>query len=192
MLRNYIKLYNQHFLRTSLSKQKDVFKRTCYLPPQGSLKCQISPKFLDAKVLNIQSFRFKSKRSKQKENSESDTDSNDNEDISDDFQDKNAKVLNISVTSLRVDGVLKNALGIARNKVETLFYESKIRVNGEKILKKSVMVREGDEVDLLKGPDLKNPNFMTVARVEVLSIKPIGDSISVKVRRYKSLTVEAY
>ncbi|CAA9993676.1 unnamed protein product [Nesidiocoris tenuis] len=96
------------------------------------------------------------------------------------------------MTSLRADLVLKIGLGIARNKIETLFYESKIRVNGGKITKKSHRVGIGDEVDIIKGKSPVNPNLMVVSRVVVLSAKEHeeGDKITVRMRRYKSLNIE--
>ena len=50
------------------------------------------------------------------------------------------KIAKIKVQSLRADLLLKVALGIARNKIEASFYEGKIRLNGKKLLKKSVHV----------------------------------------------------
>ncbi|CAG9760910.1 unnamed protein product [Ceutorhynchus assimilis] len=139
---------------------------------------------------NIQSIQPKSKTPKKNQEVISDTDSY--EEDAYEIQDKNTKLMNLNVTSLRVDAVLKSALGVARNKIETLFYESKIRVNGKKIAKKGGTVYPGDEIDVIKGPDLKNPNFIIVARVEILSIKAAEESINIKVRRCKSLLIEAY
>ncbi|XP_073993073.1 uncharacterized protein isoform X2 [Rhodnius prolixus] len=65
---------------------------------------------------------------------ESDTDS-DSEDTQ--MEDGIAKIITGRMQSLRADAVLKTGLGLPRNKVESLFYENKIHVNGEKISKKS-------------------------------------------------------
>ncbi|XP_066154901.1 mitochondrial transcription rescue factor 1 [Euwallacea fornicatus] len=141
----------------------------------------------------IQLIRHKKKGPKRNQNTESETEiENDSEDLRDKFVDKTSKILYIHVSSMRVDGILKTALGMARAKIETLIYENKIRINGQKIIKKSAVVQEGDEIDLIKGPDLKNPNFIDVARVEILSLKPKEESIQIKIRRYKSLNIEAY
>jgi hypothetical protein len=110
----------------------------------------------------------------------------------DQVADKHTKIMQVDVKSLRVDGVLKSGLGISRNKIETLFYESKIRVNGQKLMKKSDSVNEGDEIDIIKGVSVSNPNFLTVARVEILGITDKHEVITLKIRRSKSLTIENY
>lgn len=78
------------------------------------------------------------------------------------------------------------------SKVEVLFYESKIRVNGEKITKKALKLNIGDEIDVIKGPCHMNPDNLIVARVEILDAKAREDSIIVILRRHKSLTIENY
>lgn len=111
------------------------------------------------------------------------------------ISDKSTKIMNVSVKSLRTDLLLKAGLGIARNKIETLFYDSKIRVNGQKVIKKGAQVHVGDEIDVIKGPSPNNPNFLTVARVEILSAdenEAKEDGFRVKLRRSKALTVENY
>lgn len=138
-----------------------------------------------------QSVRCKSKKKKQQISSESETDKDDS-DIMENISDKHTKTLKINVHSLRLDAILKSSLGIARNKIEQIFYESKIRVNGEKVLKKSVSLREGDEVDVIKGEHTQNPGFLVVARVEILSMTPNEEDITLKIRRSKSLLVENY
>ncbi|EFA10201.2 mitochondrial transcription rescue factor 1 [Tribolium castaneum] len=144
---------------------------------------------------NLQALRYKSKKSQKQppkpavSESETETEST----FEDQVVDKNTKIMQIRVKSLRIDGVLKSGLGIARNKIETLFYESKIRVNGEKLLKKSESVQEGDEIDVIKGPSPTNPDFLNVARVEVLAVTETNpEHITLKIRRCKNLTVENY
>lgn len=108
----------------------------------------------------------------------------------DDFDKKT--VIKILVTSLRADLLLKSGVGVARNKIETAFYENRIRLNGKKIAKKSVSCSVGDEIDLIKNDSPLNPNHVIIARIEVLSIVPKQEGIEVKLRRFKSLTVEKY
>jgi len=78
------------------------------------------------------------------------------------------------------------------SKIEVAFYESRIRVNGEKVQKKSHAIEVGDEVDLVKGPSPNNPDFLLVSRVEVLSSKLDGDELEVKLKKYKSLLINNY
>lgn len=78
------------------------------------------------------------------------------------------------------------------SKIEVAFYESRVRVNGEKVMKKSHTLQVGDEVDLIKGPSPNNPDFLLISRVEVLSTKLDGDELEVKLRKFKSLLINNY
>uniref|UniRef100_A0A1Q3FY42 Mitochondrial transcription rescue factor 1 C-terminal domain-containing protein n=1 Tax=Culex tarsalis TaxID=7177 RepID=A0A1Q3FY42_CULTA len=138
----------------------------------------------------------KANRNQQGRRQEDEEDDDDDDKDLDEFDelltDKNAKVVKTSVGSLRADLIVKAGLGIARNKVETLFYESKIRVNGKKLLKKSAQLDVGDEVDVVKGPSPTNPDHLIVSRVEILAANPKSESIGVSLRRHKSLIIENY
>ncbi|XP_044755729.1 mitochondrial transcription rescue factor 1 [Coccinella septempunctata] len=105
--------------------------------------------------------------------------------------DKTTTTMQIKISNTRVDLIIKSGLGIARNKIEKLFFDNKIRVNGQKIGKKSEQIEEGDEIDVIKGPSPNNPEHLVVARVEILSMKPEEETISVKIRRSRSLLVES-
>ncbi|KAH9639381.1 hypothetical protein HF086_002070 [Spodoptera exigua] len=105
---------------------------------------------------------------------------------------KDSKVVKFSTTSMRTDVVLKSALSVSRNKVEQMFYESKIRVNGKKILKKSASVKVGDELDVIKMVSPKNPDHIYVSRVEILDVTAKEESIQVTARRFKHLLIENY
>ncbi|XP_050498720.1 uncharacterized protein LOC126879595 [Diabrotica virgifera virgifera] len=140
--------------------------------------------------------RYKSKSSRSKGKlinkvSESETESETKDDDIFDVNDKSAKTIEVRVSSLRADSILKVGLGISRNKLETIFYEGRIRVNGTKIPKKSVSVRENDELDVIKGKQT-NSDFLTISRLLLLGIKAEEDIIKIKLRRHKSLTVENY
>lgn len=37
-----------------------------------------------------------------------------------------------------------------------------------------------------------NPEFLVVSRIEILSVKPGEENVTVKIRRFKSLTIENY
>lgn len=78
------------------------------------------------------------------------------------------------------------------SKVEALFYESKIRVNGKKLLKKSVHLDVGDEIDVVRGVSPTNPDHLIVSRVEIVAANPKNESISVSLRRQKTLIIEDY
>lgn len=140
--------------------------------------------------------RHKSKKKKTQTTAETDTETDEEEAANDAWDqattDKNSKIINANVSALRVDALLRSGLGIARNKIETLFYENKIRLNGQQLQKKAENAQEGDEIDIIKEVNPKNPDLLTVARVEVLGVKPKEEGYKVKLRRCKSLIVENY
>ncbi|KAJ8984773.1 hypothetical protein NQ317_012136 [Molorchus minor] len=152
----------------------------------------LQPSIASQNQSNLQICRYKSKGDKRRQKQESDSESEQETDDNflDTMQDKNMKTLKVDATSMRLDAIIKAGLGLSRNKIEVLFYESKVRLNGEKVPKKSAHVEEGDEIDVIKGTSINNPDFLTVARIEILSVVPKEESISVKLRRCKSLTVE--
>ncbi|CAH0554928.1 unnamed protein product [Brassicogethes aeneus] len=175
-----------------------VLRRTiqsCNVIQNKPTRCQLSTLWHPIAISPINQIpvRYKSKGGKKKTQSSTDTETeSEDKDILDEITDKNMRTLKINVNSLRVDGILKSGLGISRNKIETMFYESKIRLNGEKLLKKSVNIKDGDEIDVIKGVNMNNPKYLNVARIEVLGAAEKGENISVKIRRNKSLLIENY
>ncbi|XP_038655168.1 mitochondrial transcription rescue factor 1 [Scyliorhinus canicula] len=122
---------------------------------------------------------------------EDDPEKSDNEDISeeDDIQPKAYKDLEKVVPSFRFDLIMKAGLDMARNKVEDSFYSNKLRLNGEKLLKKSKMVKEGDVLDHLIGDD-KEAETVTIMRVIVRKVAEDmtnTDKYRVTLRRWKHL-----
>ncbi|XP_013141269.1 PREDICTED: uncharacterized protein C6orf203 homolog [Papilio polytes] len=133
-------------------------------------------------------FRNKSKK-------QTNVDSDDEQEVFDEDDvslSRDSKLVKFKTTSLRTDVVIKSALGVSRNKVEQVFYESKIRVNGKKIMKKSHMVKVGSEIDVIKSVSPHNPDHLYVARIEVLNIVPKEEDIAITVRRFKNLLIENY
>jgi len=126
---------------------------------------------------------------------------NENEDVSQeidlsllqDVDGNDVKIIKSRLNSLRLDTLLKAGLGISKSKVEVAFYESKIRVNGERILKKSKQMNIGDEVDIIKGYNALNPVFLDVSRVIIISAENSDtEKITVTLKRFKQLVVENY
>ncbi|XP_015589989.1 uncharacterized protein C6orf203 homolog [Cephus cinctus] len=139
--------------------------------------------------------RFKYNRRKSTVQERDDDDDDDEEsgnDMADMPRDKSTKIISTKVASMRLDLIVKAGLSIARNKVELLFYQSRIRYNGQRVLKKSINVHVGDEVDVIKGPSPNNPKFLIVARIVILSASGAEDGIKVKLSRDKSLLIENY
>ncbi|XP_001660939.2 uncharacterized protein C6orf203 [Aedes aegypti] len=148
---------------------------------------------------NLQLIRWKSKKanrkeqqSRQQEEEEDDDDDEKQDDFDELADDKHVRLIKTSVNSMRADLLLKAGLGIARNKVEALFYESKIRVNGKKLLKKSAHLDVGDEIDVVRGVSPTNPDHLIVSRVEILAANPKSETIGVSLRRQKTLIIEDY
>lgn len=186
--RVFLNLITHIIRQTSYNNSKCLATLTHRIPPAY---------ILTANTSNLESYRTKSKASKKKEKAAAEeSDEEEPEEESADFDslivDKHTKIMTAKVNSLRADVILKSGLSMARNKVEEMFYESKIRVNGKKIFKKSDLVDVGDEIDIIKGASVSNPNFLTVSRVEVLDIKPKNEGYTVRLRRCKSLTIENY
>ncbi|KAJ8719067.1 hypothetical protein PYW07_016623 [Mythimna separata] len=148
---------------------------------------------ITSKLVNISptNTSFNAIRCKSKKNQ----DDSDDEEIDlggDSSLSKDSKVVKFSTTSMRMDVILKSALNISRNKIEQMFYESKIRVNGKKIMKKSAPVRLDDEIDVIKMVSPKNPQHIFVSRVEILNVAAKEDSIQVTARRFKHLLIDNY
>lgn len=100
------------------------------------------------------------------------------------------------VSSLRIDSVLKAGMGLSKTKVVDAFYSSLIRVNGNKVTKKSAQVEVGDELDYVLGFVAENPKLMNVHRVTLLEVYDdrVTDKgrFQVKLRRQKNLVIEKY
>lgn len=91
------------------------------------------------------------------------------------------------VQSFRYDVILKSGLDIGRNQVEDAFYKGELRLNGEKLWKKSRTVKVGDTLDLLIGKD-KDAETEAVMRIllkKVFEEKTAGDKYRVVLRRWK-------
>ncbi|TKC36170.1 hypothetical protein EI555_016851 [Monodon monoceros] len=99
------------------------------------------------------------------------------------------KDLDKVVQSFRYDVTLKTGLDIGRNKVEDAFYEGELRLNGEKLWKKSRTVKVGDTLDLLIGED-REAETETVMRIllkKVFEEKTSSEKYRVVLRQWKKL-----
>ncbi|XP_060093705.1 mitochondrial transcription rescue factor 1 isoform X2 [Heteronotia binoei] len=145
------------------------------------------------------SVRFKSDKSSQKNmkqtEQEEDEDEDERSDSEDEFEDDPTKVkdykdLEKVVTSFRFDVIMKAGLDIARNKVEDAFYNGELRLNGEKLWKKSRAVKVGDTLDLIIGED-KETETAVVMRVVLRKASEKNDNEKYKVilRRWRNLKV---
>lgn len=102
---------------------------------------------------------------------------------------KDYKDLEKVVPSFRYDVILKTGLDIGRNKVEDAFYKGELRLNGEKLWKKSRTVKVGDTLDLLIGEN-RETGIEVVMRILLKTVyeeKTENDKYRVVLRRWKSL-----
>ncbi|CAH2252360.1 LOC779478 [Pelobates cultripes] len=148
------------------------------------------------------SIRFKSKKSQKKTHkgtSQEDEDEEDEdlEDVSD-YEDepeedpnipKDYKDLEKAVQSFRYDVIISAGLDISRNKVEEAFYSSMLRLNGEKLWKKSRAVKIGDHLDLIieENKETKTSTVMRVILKKVAEEKTGTEKYKVTLRRWKNL-----
>ncbi|XP_077145738.1 mitochondrial transcription rescue factor 1 isoform X2 [Ranitomeya variabilis] len=104
---------------------------------------------------------------------------------------KDYKDIEKAVQSFRFDVILTAGLDTSRNKVEEAFYDGKLRLNGEKLWKKSRAVKVGDILDLIVEEN-REAGTVTVMRTilkNVLKEKTSTDKFKVLLRRWKKLTV---
>ncbi|KAG4080218.1 hypothetical protein HA402_008289 [Bradysia odoriphaga] len=135
--------------------------------------------------------RFKYSKSQNKKGDDEEDDDSTSED-GDVYDSESSQLTTIRVTSLRMDLIVKSGLGLARNKVEKAFYDSKIRVNGKKVGKKSVSLHLQDEIDVIKGLCPSNNDHIVVSRLVLVKAKANEVDISIGFRKYKNLTIENY
>ncbi|XP_034965187.2 mitochondrial transcription rescue factor 1 [Zootoca vivipara] len=129
------------------------------------------------------------------EESEEEDENKEISDSEDEFEDdstivKDYKDLEKAVQSFRYDVIMKAGLDIARNKVEDAFYNGELRLNGEKLWKKSRAVKVGDTLDLIIGED-KETESAVVMRVVLkkASDKVNDEKYRVVLRRWRNLKV---
>ncbi|XP_019731696.1 mitochondrial transcription rescue factor 1 [Hippocampus comes] len=146
---------------------------------------------------SVHQLRFKSNKkkgaAKPTHEEEEDTESSDSEDEVDEEPNmpKDYKDIEKYVQSFRYDVILRAGLDMARNKIEDSFYSNKLRLNGQKLIKKSKTVRVGDTLDLVMS---ENQDTNTVTLMRVILKKVLGESTNtekykVSLRRWKFMTL---
>ncbi|XP_012716977.1 mitochondrial transcription rescue factor 1 [Fundulus heteroclitus] len=145
------------------------------------------------KTWSLHPLRFKSKRrapprTAEEEEDEDDPEESDYEDVDPNLP-KDYKDMEKYVPSFRYDVILKAGLDLARNKIEDAFYSNKLRLNGQKLIKKSKTVKAGDTLDLVvsENSDTNTVTLMRVILRRVLGESNDGDKYKVSIRRWKGL-----
>lgn len=175
----------------TLSEQpmnKDVVLNNC-----SGLGMSVHEKAMHTSPLSLKSKKQRKSKPVGEEDSDEEMVSVEDED---EGLESNSKVAILTVSSLRMDNVLRTAFQIARNKIEILFYESRLRVNGYKVVKKSHNVALGDEIDIIKGFSPVNPKCLLVNRIKVLGAsetqKDDSGNFRLKIRKFKNLMISNY
>ncbi|KAM4865919.1 mitochondrial transcription rescue factor 1 isoform 1-T10 [Thomomys bottae] len=154
-----------------------------YLPFSIRLKSNISSKKSAKKTLqNVE--EDSADEGEERERQEQEEESEEDPAVPKDYKD-----LDKVVQSFRYDVILKTGLDVGRNKIEDAFYKGELRLNGEKLWKKSRTVKVGDTLDLLIGED-KEAETEVVMRVllkKVLEEKTESEKYRVVLRRWKRL-----
>ncbi|KAM4694120.1 mitochondrial transcription rescue factor 1 isoform 1-T2 [Discoglossus pictus] len=156
---------------------------------------------LQAGNISVYPYRLKSKKTQNKSSKGSSEEEEEDAAVVSDYEDglqedtnvpKDYKDLEKAVQSFRYDVILTAGLDISRNKVEDAFYNSFLRLNGEKLWKKSRAVKVGDTLDLIIAQD-KESETTTVMRVILKSVseeKTQTEKYKVLLRRWKNLQLE--
>jgi len=174
----------------------------CYLNVKSNcLACKLESLNLNTTITKYSYAKFNRGKKSVNENSQHEEKEDDDEDslqgldstLLHDVDGSDVKIIRTKLNSLRLDTLLKAGLGTSKSKVETAFYESKIRVNGNRVLKKSKQMNIGDEIDLIKGYNELNPVFLDISRVMIISAENTDtEKIAVILKRFKQLVVENY
>ncbi|XP_053566569.1 mitochondrial transcription rescue factor 1 [Bombina bombina] len=148
--------------------------------------------------------RLKSKKSQKKSKQGSiEDEESEKEDSAEDLSDyedepeggtllqKDYKDIEKAVQSFRYDVILTAGLDISRHKVEDAFYNSLLRLNGEKLWKKSRAVKIGDILDLIieENKETETTTVMRVILKNVSEEKTASEKYKVLLRRWKNLRI---
>ncbi|XP_069580018.1 LOW QUALITY PROTEIN: mitochondrial transcription rescue factor 1 [Brachyistius frenatus] len=145
---------------------------------------------------SVHQLRFKSNkknassavREEDEDEDEKDPEDSDYEDVDPNLP-KDYKDIEKYVQSFRYDVIIKAGLDVARNKIDDAFYNNKLRLNGQKLIKKSKSVKVGDILDVVLSEN-QETNKVTLMRVVVRRVfgeSSTTEKYKVAIRRWKSL-----
>uniref|UniRef100_A0A023G4F2 Putative conserved secreted protein n=1 Tax=Amblyomma triste TaxID=251400 RepID=A0A023G4F2_AMBTT len=161
------------------------------------ISCQHRPWLSRHAVLAPQQLRHKSTKSRKgaakDEVEEEEDEDEDEEEEGTEYGDNERTAF---VSSLRIDSIMKAGVNMPKMKVLECIYNGSIRLNGQKVVKKSAQVSVGDDVDYVLGFTANNPNLMEVNRVTLLSTDHdrVTDRgrFQVRLRCQRRLVIEKY
>ncbi|XP_078044551.1 mitochondrial transcription rescue factor 1 isoform X2 [Augochlora pura] len=183
-----------NLVQKTIFKNERMFHTLYYMKFNSQLyKLCLTYSYLRQDINSVTQKRLiASKRTSNKGQDDSDEEDEEPMDVNDYLQSKTTKLICTTIPSLRLDAVTKAGLGLSRNKIDKAFYNSNLRINGRKSVKKSEMLSVEDEIDLVLGRSNNNPAFLIVHRCSLLSVKPSEEGLEVKLLRNKSLLIEDY
>ena len=82
----------------------------------------------------------------------------------------------------------------SKNLIEIDFFKGMVRVDGERVGKKSMEVVENNVIDLIKGFNIENREHLDIVRVKILKIddKASSGRINFVYQKTNSLTIVNY
>ncbi|KAI2802450.1 hypothetical protein BLOT_009904 [Blomia tropicalis] len=146
-------------------------------------------------------FTKKSNKRAAKDDEDDEDEDDENEDSDDDDEElignesEDTKVINTTVPSLRLDVIGKISFGMTRSKMEQEFFSGLIRVNGERVAKKSYEVKMDDEIDYIKGFNIENREMLDINRAKILKVDDKAASsgrIRLSIRKTNKLVIANY
>ncbi|RXG73518.1 hypothetical protein Avbf_03988, partial [Armadillidium vulgare] len=137
-------------------------------------------------LYNTQFVRLKSSKSKKSKTQDDKDSDSESEDEGIDFQDTSYKVSTPDLESL-----LKADLKLEKRKMQQMFDEERIKLNGVKADSGAAMIHEGDRVDITNEPSLgESPTLLRLEVVEVENIDKVTKRQRVKIRKYPKYPLE--
>lgn len=183
-----------HFDHGNSIKSADEIRRHFHV--LKSYDCSL----LEWKSLTLNQKRFKKgKKGRRQERVEEEEESEDEDEEVDELEGADPKLgyqdINTTINSMRLDAVAKAGLGFPRAKIEEMFYDGRLRVNGERISKKSELLKEGDEIDAILGLNVENSEMLDVVRCQILKVDDKASSTGrakVMLRKHGKMVINNY
>jgi len=101
-------------------------------------------------------------------------------------------IVDLVVSSLRIDRIIATTLGIGRRKVEYNLLKGLVKLNGQTVSKKSVEVSEGDIIDQFSLENTTDSvyNFNRIQLLEIAENTTKKGNLKVKLYKKKNLSID--
>ncbi|GAB1607064.1 uncharacterized protein C6orf203-like [Argonauta hians] len=167
--------------RNVSSSLSDIPRVVCHVPARAESR---TDHLLTANSTLFLQRRYKKTYPKRRRKQTADSSHDDDDDDSDGDEEEeekeyeedyslplNYKQVKVQAKSTRVDQMLSSGLNISRNQIDQYFYSGRLRLNDEKLLKKSKVMNEGDFADVVtaNNPD-GGDGDIRVKRIKLLEV----------------------